>query len=97
MSGNEPKYQFYERVRISSKDPELTEVDGELGAVLGKSQNQAGSWFYTVFVYRTSICWVLPQGELERTGEFDRRETFFDGASLNVQVDEEGHGELSEE
>ena len=87
-----PRFQFYEIVRVASSDPELTEIHGERGAILGVSENDNGTFGYAVFIYRDEICWDLAEGELEATGEFSRREEFYDGTSIRVRVDEQGRG-----
>ena len=62
-----------------SRHQSKQEVLGEIGAVLGKAQNEAGQWSYAVSVYRDGICWSMNEDELEAVGEFDKRETFYSG------------------
>ena len=48
----EPKFQFYEYVRVVSADPELAEIDGERGAILGRSEDEDGGYGYAVLIAR---------------------------------------------
>jgi hypothetical protein len=94
MAASESKFKFYEKVRISSSAPGKAKVNGELGAVLGMAQGEDGRWSYAVSVYstgRTCSCW---ENELVPTGEFDRRETFYTGDSVQVAVDKKGRGRI---
>lgn len=87
-----PKFQFYGKVRVASNNPELAEIGGEIGAILGIAENDDGSFGYAVFIYRDEICLNIAEDDLEATGEFDRRETFYDDSSIRVRVDELGQG-----
>ncbi len=91
-----PKFQFYEIVRVASSDLELTEIQGEIGAVLGMSEheNKDGKFNYGVHIYRDEICWDIPEDDLEATGVFSCREEFYDDTSIRVRVDEQGRGWL---
>jgi hypothetical protein len=92
MGTDSPKYEFYEKVQLATSDPTAREINGELGAVLGRTQSESGLWSYAVLIYRTRVCWSLQEEELLPTGEFDERESFFDGASVRIRVDETGSG-----
>ena len=87
-----PRFQFYEIVRVASSQPELAEIHGERGAILGMSEDDQGTFGYAVFIYRDEICWSLTEDELEETGEFSRREEFYDDTSIRVRVDQHGRG-----
>ena len=91
-----PKFEFYEKVKVCSDDPQKSEVRGELGAIVGRVQRESGDWYYAVHVYKTSEGWDFYESELEATGEFDVRETFYDGETVRVAVDERGHGRLKD-
>ena len=88
-----PKYEFYERVRVTSDKPELVEINGEVGAVLGMAEDGLQT-FYAVFIYRDEECWHVEEKSLRATGEFDERENFYDGSRLRVSVDEGGAGRI---
>jgi Immunity protein 31 len=93
----EPKYQFYEVVRIS-KQVKHQHLVGLEGAVLGMSQNEQGQWGYAVTLYETGQCWDLSEEDLEPTGRMDKRETFYDGTSIIVTVDPQtGEGRINED
>jgi hypothetical protein len=86
------KFGFYEQVIVCAPGKP---VDGELGAILGRAQNEDdGSWHYGVQIYRMSDGWSLPEEELRATGEFDVRETYYDGTTIEVEVDRQGRGRL---
>jgi len=89
-----PKFAFYEKVKINSSDPAGHEVQGELGAVLGRSQSDDGEWHYGVLVYSQDICWSFAEHELLATGEHAKREDFYDGSSVRVSVDKSGRGSI---
>lgn len=88
----EARFDFYEKVLIKSLRRKLSQVNGKLAAVLGRSQNDDGRWGYAVHVYGNEESWSCDESDLEPTGEFDRRETFYDGTSIRVRPD----GHLSE-
>lgn len=87
-----PKFQFYEIVRVVSRNDELTEIQGQRGAILGMSEDVDNTVRYGVFIFRDEICWNLDEDDLEAADECARREDFYDGTSIHVQVDEEGRG-----
>lgn len=88
---DEPRFDFYEKVLIRANGKP---VDGLLGAILARGRNANGGWGYGVHVYVTCESWDLDEDELEPTGEFDVRETFYDGSSICVSVDDEGRGHI---
>jgi len=94
MRASESKFKFYEKVRISSTTPAKAKVNGQLGAVLGMAQADDGRWSYAVSIYSTGICWSCWEDELVATGEFDRRESFYSGDSVQVAVDRKGRGRI---
>ncbi|MEM0964205.1 MAG: hypothetical protein AAGK21_16885 [Bacteroidota bacterium] len=95
MPASEPTYRFdfYERVRIVGGKPGLAPVHGEIAVVLGRSGGSKEPG-YAVSVYTTGECWAVTESDLEATGEFDRRETFFPGDSVRVSVDSDGRGTI---
>jgi hypothetical protein len=87
-----PRFKFYEVVRVSSGDPELDEINGEVGAILGRAELPGGGFEYGVFVYRDEICWTVAEADLVTTGVVKSRESFYDGSSIRVRVDVKGKG-----
>jgi len=88
----ESKYEFYEIVRVApqgSHDSPGANLAGLEGAVLGKSQDEHGNWYYAVHIYNLNEVHFLPEQELEPTGRSDKRETFYEGDSMTVTVDPE--------
>lgn len=80
----QPVFDFFEKVIVTSADPTKAEIRGQLGAVLGRACGDDGLWSYAVSMYHTKICWSCYEHELQSTGEFDRRESFYDGTSIRV-------------
>lgn len=78
------KFEFYERVCVTSSDPAKAGVTGKRGAVLGKSQDADGAVWYAVFVYDAGRVWMFAEAELVATGEFDQEESFYSGRSVRV-------------
>lgn len=92
-SEDEYRFAFYERVRITGAHAELDSIRGELAAVLGRAKNHLET-SYAISVYSTGECWDVNESDLEPTGEFDRRETFYSGESIRVSVDPDGTGAI---
>ena len=88
----EARFDWYERVRVTTADPVKAAIVGKLGAVLGKARGDDGRWSYGVFVYDDQVVWSCWEDELVATGEFDRRESFDSGESVRVSR----HGEVLE-
>jgi Immunity protein 31 len=92
MDEKKPKFDFYEKVRICTTEASRKEVNGELAAVVGRAQDDFGSWSYAVHIYRTEVVWSVSEDELISLGEFDSEDNFFDGSSVRVRVDRKGRG-----
>lgn len=88
----EARFAWYEKVRVTTADPAKVTIHGKLGAILGKAEADDGRWSYGVFVYDERIVWCCWEDELNHTGEFDKRESFFSGESIRVSQ----RGELLE-
>ena len=87
MATRATKFEFYEKVLVDSLDASLAPINGQLGAVLGKSIDDAGlMWGYAVHVYSSGECWSVREADLRPTGEFDVRETFYSGATMRVNL-----------
>jgi hypothetical protein len=92
MASRQPRYAFYERVIMCAPSKG---IDREIGAILGRVQNEEdGAWHYSVYIYHRRRCWSASEEELEPTGEIDVRETFYDGTTIEVDVDSQGYGRL---
>jgi len=85
---------FYEKVVVESKDPKKSKINGKLAAIMGMSQSDDGEWGYAIHVYGEDEGWDAMSHELRPTGEFDRRETFYSGESIQVRVDKQGRGHI---
>ena len=94
MDETTPRYEFYEKVRVTSQASDKVKVNGQIGAVLGRVQTEDRTWYYTVYIYSTETSWCFFEHELSPTGEQARREDFYDGSSVRVKVDEHGRGSI---
>lgn len=92
MNASAPRFEFYEKVRVVCADNSLNR---EVGAVLGRSQDEKGGWHYAVAFCSEDKCVMFAEEDLAATGEFTERQEFYDGSSLRVFVDEHGRGRLS--
>ncbi len=81
------KFKFYEVVEVASDRPALSEINSLKGAILGMAQNSSGCWNYSVQIFETEECWDVGESELIRTGKRMKREDFYDGDSISVEVD----------
>ncbi|WP_194777290.1 Imm31 family immunity protein [Pararhodonellum marinum] len=91
-----PPFDFYEIVVIKSNV--LTrkhKISGMRSCILGKASDNYENWFYTVWLFENEKSWDLPSTCLEKTGDFMKREDFYDGTIIKVKVDpESGEGEI---
>lgn len=94
MDETNPRYEFYEKVRVTSQAGDKVKVNGQIGAVLGRVQMADRNWYYTVHIYSTDTSWCFFEHELSPTGEQASREDFYDGSSVRVKVDEQGRGSI---
>lgn len=94
MSNTTPRFGFYEKVNVACP---ANPVDGELGAVLGRSQGNDGQWNYAIHIYSHGVSFSLSEKHLVSTGEFAERQEFYDGSSMKVRVDERGRGHISDD
>ncbi len=92
-----PKFQFFEIVRVTGDAPDLAEVRGEYGAIVGRADHEDGTYSYGVFIYREERCWQIEENALEATGQHTDRAALYDGTSIRVRVDKDGRGHLVEE
>lgn len=91
MTQPEFRFSFDEIVRVVSDDPELADINGELGSICGRTEDPAYPE-YGIFIYRDSEVWQVEERYLESTGKMEIRER--PTHALRVRVDEEGRGEL---
>lgn len=78
-----PSYEFYEKVIVKTKDDALKDINGKIGAVLGRAESEE-CWFYSVYFYDIEVCYCLKEVDLSSIGEFDGRSSFFNGATIAV-------------
>lgn len=93
----EPKFQFYEIVRICSDSQELAEINGAIGTILGISEYGDPEYGYGVFIDRDDCVWSVSESNLESTGVIKQRADFYDdNVSIRVQVDEQNRGIIAD-
>ena len=83
-----PRFEFYEKVVVKSERSQVQPINGKVGAILGRACGETGLWSYAVHIYGEIEGWDLPEHELESTGEFDSRDSFYNGSSIRVSDDE---------
>jgi hypothetical protein len=91
-----PAFEFYERVRLLKAGNLHPALIGGLGIVLGRTETDAGSWYYSVSLEVDGLTYCFNEDELESTGEFVRAEDMFSGETIRVNVDPDGSGRLVE-
>jgi len=79
-------FAFNEVVVVQFSRPELREIAGKRGVILGMAED-AGQWSYSVSVESSGICWSVGASDIKSTGEVRRREEFYDGSSIRVSKD----------
>lgn len=89
-----PKFGFYEIVRVQTRDPAKSHLNGEIGAVRGRTETEEHQvpFLYAVSIYSLGRTWSLFENELESTGEWAQREDHETGDSVRVRVDKKGRG-----
>ena len=79
-------FAFYEEVTVKPGRAGLGEIAGELGAVLGSSED-GGSWNYSVLIYSKGITWSVGEEDIVSSGRIRTREEFYDGTVIRVSKD----------
>ncbi len=74
-----PRFDFYEEVRILTRDPLKLTLNGELGVVLGRTEtDDHQSWYYAIDVASQAKVWCFFETELEPTGRKFKREDYYE-------------------
>jgi len=91
-----PRFGFYEKVRVKTSDPAKSHLNGEVGAVLGRTETEEHSdpFLYAVSIDSLGRTWSLFESELEPTGQWVKREDYETGHRVRVRVDEQGRGKI---
>ena len=71
---------------VESTRPELREIVGERGVVMGMAE-EAGQWSYSVSIESRGVSCSVRASDIKSTGQFRRREEFYDGSSIRVSKD----------
>jgi hypothetical protein len=91
------KFSFYEVVEILPGRPVIAPVVGRRGAILGMAECDDGRWVYSVHVLDVGESWHMQESELAPTGEAMKREDFYAGDSISIEVDAEtGKGRVKD-
>ncbi len=93
---NTSKFDFYEIVRVCSKDAAKNEIFGKEGIVRAKGQNDKGEWTYTVAI-KDDFAWSMSEVEIESLGRFADKQEYSKRDILKVYVNEDGEGFLNNE
>tara|TARA_R110002110_G_scaffold415856_1_gene658399 strand:- start:42656 stop:42925 length:270 start_codon:yes stop_codon:yes gene_type:complete len=81
------KFEFYERVKIITKNPSLSKLNGAHGTIVGKSEYGDSQWYYGVSVDLDDEGWCFEEHELESLGEFAKESDYKTGESIKVSSD----------
>lgn len=82
------KFDFYEVVSVGDSSALPSQLWGEEGVVLGRSQNQEGGWEYAVQIFADNDeCWQLEETVLNTTGRKMKRSDLYNGDSIRIIVD----------
>lgn len=73
-----PRFAFYEEVRSASEEGEHADVNGQIGAVLGRVRTEDGSWYYAVQVYSSGMTGCFFEHKLLPAGRHKSRADFYD-------------------
>jgi hypothetical protein len=89
-----PKFDFYERVRVRTSNPTTSHLNGEIGTVIGRTETEdhPDPFYYAVDIDSSTVGWCFFESELESTGEWANPEDYFDGSWVRVRVDQRGRG-----
>lgn len=85
------RFAFDDVVRVVSSDPELAEINGERGVIVGRGDDTSNPG-YGVFIYRLERVWCVDEHEIQPTGERDPRPA--PTTAIRVSVDEQGRGDI---
>ena len=98
------KFNAYDVVKIMSQNPELVEINGKEGIVLGVPQIEEDYSIFTYSVYvldpkgKMEECWSVDEEDLQPTGKKMKEEDIYTGETVRVRVDPEtGEGYLVED
>jgi hypothetical protein len=89
-----PRFDFYERVRFTATAGMVRKLKSRTGYVLGRSVDDSGAWGYAVLIEGKDETWNFGEDQLSSTGEFAKREDFYDGSSVRVRVEKNGAGQI---
>lgn len=79
-------FAFYEVVIVESSRPELRDITGERGVIMGMAE-ETGEWGYAVMLESSGVCWSVVATDLKSTGQIRKREDFYDGTCIRVSKD----------
>jgi hypothetical protein len=83
---NHPKFAFYEYVKVISPCTRLPAISGREGAILGMSRNEeTHNWVYSVHILGDES-WFCFEHELISNGRIGKREDFYSGESIRVNL-----------
>ena len=95
------KFDFYERVKIINPltdKKKKSKLKNAFGTVMGKTQNEDGSWGYGVSIDKdNNLLWRCSENELESLGTFAKHEDYYSGESIRVGVNKKGEGYIIED
>lgn len=94
-----PRYAFYEKVLVNTDHLKKRKLNGKIGVVRGRAQNEDGRWGYAVLVYGLDTVYYFFESELVTVGAFDSELEEADKLRphIKVRVDEHGRGYIADD
>lgn len=83
------KFDFYEIVTVITDKPSCSQINGEMGVVMGKAQDEdTGEWSYGVSIYSDEgLLWRVDEKDIYSTGKKANPTDFYTGETIKVRVD----------
>jgi hypothetical protein len=83
------KFDFYEIVKVITDKPSCAQINGELGVVSGKAQNEeTGKWTYGISIYSDDdLVWCVDEKDIYPTGKKADPKDHYTGETIKVRVD----------
>jgi len=79
---------------IQSLKPELKEINGDKGCILGLNQGGIGIWYYAVSMFKDDECRHIEEMDIVSQDRFLKREDYYDGSTVTVAVDKKCRGKI---
>lgn len=89
------KYEFYEVVKVISSKPSLQKIRGVEAYIIGKAEEDDGSWGYAIAL--PDKAWSVRENDIETTGRFADPDNYKPVDTVRVRVLPDGSGKIINE